>query len=116
MLSDLSYHDPYHHAHISQLFDAMHKQYLIGYGPYDVSREMERFNKELQRAYRRNSYYGRGIGVIVRQVKYLGRDVLSGSPRRRSPRYGYGAGMGTVVGRRGFGVRYYDGLSPYGQR
>jgi hypothetical protein len=74
---------------------------------------MERFSKELQRAYRRNSYCGRGIGDIASQLKYLGRDVLFGSPRRRSPRYGYGAGIGVGGRWGGFGGGYFDGYSPY---
>jgi hypothetical protein len=71
---------------------------------------MEKFGKMVMRAHRRNSYCGRGLGDIVSQLKYLGRDVLRGNPRRR--RYGR-VGVGAFPRR---GPAYYDDDMYFGGR
>ncbi|KAH6223093.1 hypothetical protein HBI53_065250 [Parastagonospora nodorum] len=109
-LSNLSYHDPYHHAHISQLYDTIHGQYMLGYDHCDMSRDMEKPSKMVLRAHRRNSYCGRGLGDIANQLKYLGRDLWRGNQRRRRHgRFGIGA-----YPKRGLG--YYDDDLYFGGR
>jgi hypothetical protein len=83
---------------------------MLGYDHCDMSRDMEKLSKMVLRAHRRNSYYDRGLGDIASQLKYLGRDLWRGNPRRHK----YGRfGIGAYPKR---GLRYYDDDVYFGGR
>jgi hypothetical protein len=112
LLDELSYYNPHQHANILQLYETIHRHYMLGYdrdGPesYYVSREMEKLSKMLQRACRRNPWSERGFGNIASQLRYMGQDIMI-APRRRNyhtfprPRYSDGS--------------YYPGDLPWPRR
>lgn len=75
------------------MYDGIHNYYMLGYdreGPesYYLSKEVEKFLREVQRLSRRSPWVERGLRDFERQLKYLNREVQMGARRRR---YGPGA-------------------------